>query len=60
MEFVIDIGRFLTFIYWLLCFILAGFLIMFCFWFYAVYAYWQEWRANRDRRDHRNKWDNIV
>jgi predicted membrane protein len=46
-DFLIDIGNILTFLYFLLCFALAGFALMAVFWIIAIYVYWQEYRESR-------------
>jgi hypothetical protein len=43
----IDIGNVLTFLYFLLCFALAGFALMAAFWLVAIWVYWQEYRESR-------------
>jgi len=46
-DFLIDIGNILTFLYFLLCFALAGFVFMMIFWIIAIWVYWQEYRESR-------------
>jgi uncharacterized membrane protein YqjE len=46
-DFLINIGNVLTFLYFLLCFALSGFALMSVFWLVAIWVYWQEYRESR-------------